>query len=377
VRVLHLCAGNLYGGVESILVTLARDRHLCPEMEASFALCFAGRLSDELTACDAPVHRLGAARVSRPWTVWRARRRLDALLARERFDAAVVQECWPHALFAPVLRRRGIPTVFFAQDTHAGTHWLERWARRTRPALVLANSRWTHSHLRNLFPGVPSAVVYPPAADRTPEDRAAVRRAVRAELGTADADVVIVQASRLERWKGHALLLQALEPLVGRPGWQCWIAGGAQRPHEETYLAELRAQVAATGLSARVRFLGQRTDVPCLLAAADIHCQPNTGPEPFGIAFVEALYAGLPVVTTALGGPLEIIDESCGRLVPPADAARLTAALAGLLSDAGLRARLGEGGPDRARKLCDPAGQLARLHGQLATQATARVCHAF
>jgi glycosyltransferase involved in cell wall biosynthesis len=44
----------------------------------------------------------------------------------------------------------------------------------------------------------------------------------------------------------------------------------------------------------RVRFAGQRDDVPRLLAAADLHCQPNSSPEPFGVAFVEALAAGLP-----------------------------------------------------------------------------------
>jgi glycosyltransferase involved in cell wall biosynthesis len=111
----------------------------------------------------------------------------------------------------------------------------------------------------------------------------------------------------------------------------------------------------------RVRFLGQRTDVPALLAAADIHCQPNLGAEPFGIAFVEALYAGLPVVTTALGAATEILDESCGVLVPPGDAAGLAEALRRLIEDPRERQRLGRAGPTRASQLCDPARQLNRL----------------
>ena len=65
-----------------------------------------------------------------------------------------------------------------------------------------------------------------------------------------------------------------------------------------------------------MRFLGERRDVAACMRAADIHCQPNTAPEPFGLAFVEALYAGLPVVTTALGGALEILTDACGVLVP-------------------------------------------------------------
>ncbi len=79
-----------------------------------------------------------------------------------------------------------------------------------------------------------------------------------------------------------------------------------------------------------------------LLAAADIHCQPNTGPEPFGITFIEALYAGLPVVTTSIGGALEIVDGSCGMLVEPNDPAALAGALRRLIEDRELRADVAE-----------------------------------
>src|SRR5271170_8284030 len=76
VRVLHLHSGNMYGGVETLLVVLGKLRQLCPEMEPSFGLCFEGRLSRELEAASANVHMLGKVRMSRPWSVWRARRRL-------------------------------------------------------------------------------------------------------------------------------------------------------------------------------------------------------------------------------------------------------------------------------------------------------------
>ena len=111
-----------------------------------------------------------------------------------------------------------------------------------------------------------------------------------------------MQTSRLEAWKGQSLLIAALGRLRDRSGWVAWIAGGAQRPHEQEYLARLAADSEAAGISDRVRFLGQRSDVAELLAAADVHCQPNLWPEPFGIAFVEALYAGLPVVSARGGG---------------------------------------------------------------------------
>jgi glycosyltransferase involved in cell wall biosynthesis len=115
------------------------------------------------------------------------------------------------------------------------------------------------------------------------------------------------------------------------------------------------------GLGERVRFLGQRTDVSELLEAADIFCQPNQTPDSFGISFIEALWAGRPVVTSALGGALEIVDESCGFLVQPGDAAGLAACLGPLIEQQELRSRLGLHGPARALELCNPAQQMNLL----------------
>lgn len=97
-----------------------------------------------------------------------------------------------------------------------------------------------------------------------------------------------------------------------------------------------------------------------LLRAADIFCQPNQGPEPFGIAFVEALWAGRPVVTTAIGGGMEIVDQSCGFLVKPEDPDDLANALSQLIHSPDLRKGMA-GGPARAFQLCDPATQMSRL----------------
>jgi glycosyltransferase involved in cell wall biosynthesis len=174
-------------------------------------------------------------------------------------------------------------------------------------------------------------------------------------------------ASRLERWKGHDVLLQALGRLRDVAGWHCWVAGGAQRPHEMQYLQELQERAGREGIAGRVRFVGQRCDVPRLLCAADIHCQPNTGCEPFGIAFVEALGAGLPVVTTSIGAAPEVVDEQCGVLVPPHDVGALSEALGCLVLDPIRRAALGAAGPDKARRLSEPVGRVAALHRLLAT----------
>jgi glycosyltransferase involved in cell wall biosynthesis len=364
-RVLHLYAGNLYGGIETLLATLARFRDLGAPMVPEFGLCFRGRLWDELQATGATVHDLGEVRFSRPWSVWRARTRLRALLSSGRFDVVVCHACWPHALFAPVVRRSGVPLVFWAHDVATGNHWLERRASRTPPDLVLANSRFTASSLGHLFRDSHTEVQYLPVPPPPPMNRDVIRQFVRRDLGTPPDAVVIIMACRLDRCKGHGVLLDALGRLTNVTSWECWIAGGAQRPAEAAYLEKLRETAGRLLLGDRVRFLGQRGDIYKLLTAADIYCQPNISPDAFGIAFVEALNAGLPVVTTALGGAVEIVDDSCGRLVEPGDSAALAKVLHDLMSVNDQLHSFAAAGRLRAAQLFAPTAQIPKLAAHL------------
>ncbi|MEN3340486.1 MAG: hypothetical protein V7647_4162 [Acidobacteriota bacterium] len=327
-------------------------------MSPTFAVCFEGRLSEEIDASGATCTRLGPARLSRPWTVLRARRRLLSLLTSMEADGVVVvcHSPWIYALAAPVVRKNGARLVLWLHNTVSGDSWPERWARRTRPDSVIANSRFTGESVSALYAGASHAVLYAPvSADASGPDRSTFR----ASMGVDALTPVILVASRFEPWKGHRALLAAVAQI--REPWQLWIAGQAQRASENAYEQDLRRDVKTLGIDARVRFLGERRDVAACMRAADILCQPNTTPEPFGLTFVEALYAGLPVVTTALGGALEILTGACGVLVPPGDERALAASLRTLVADREARLRLGAAGPLRARELCDPRRQLAAL----------------
>jgi glycosyltransferase involved in cell wall biosynthesis len=370
-RLLHVYSGNLFGGIESLLLTLARWRADCPELESEVALCFEGRLSSQLAAQGMTVHSLGDVRASRPRSVRRGRKALAALLATGHFDRVICHGAWPHAMFARTARRADVPLVSWVHDILTGRHWTERWAKRTPPDLVIANSHFTAASVKSVFPSTPVAVVYAPVDTAPARLSLTARREVRAALDTAADAVVVVQASRMDAWKGHAVLLEALSALRDRKDWVCWQVGGAQRQRDTAYVDGLRSLARRLELGDRVRFVGERDDVPKLLEAADIHCQPNISPEPFGIAFVEALAAGLPVVTSAFGGAIEIVDESCGRLVPANDAAALSNALGRLVADPAERARLGAAGRIRAHRLCDPPAQMRRLHTALVNMAAA------
>jgi glycosyltransferase involved in cell wall biosynthesis len=361
-RVLHVNSGNLYGGVETILVTLARLREQCPGMEPHFALCHEGRLSEELMEAGVSVYQVGNVRISRPWTVWRARRRLGDILGRIDFDMVICHMPWSFAVFGGTVKKAGQRLGFWAHAYHDGDGWLERLARRTSPDLAIANSRYTERGLANLFPGTPHVVVRPPVTLAALPDAGKSRALLRQQLGAGEETVVIIQVSRIEPCKGHRVHLQALAQLdrLSTP-WVCWMAGGAQRQEEREYLRELEETAASLGLGERVRFLGQRSDVRELLAASDIFCQPNQTPDSFGITFIEALGAGRPVITSALGGALEIIDESSGFLVQPGDVAGLAERLKELIEQPQLRARFVRTGAARALELCDPGQQINLL----------------
>jgi glycosyltransferase involved in cell wall biosynthesis len=359
VRVLHLAAGNLFGGVETLLCTLARYRSAAQPLDSEFGLCFEGRLSEELRRLGQPAHLLGGVRLRHPGSVVRANWRLSALLRRSEYDAVVTHGAWPHLVFGPGAKLRGLKLVEWGHGAPLEMGVLDRLAGYVRPDLLIANSQHTLAALGRRVDGVHSAVIYAPVA--APVPAAKPRAVLRRELNTPEHAVVILFAARLERWKGHELLLRAAAQLGSLDAdWRIWLCGGAQRPHEQAYLVELKQLAERAGLSSRVSFIGERSDVPELMQAADLFCQPNIGPEPFGIVFVEALYAGLPIVTTALGGAKEIVDASCGVFAEPEPSA-IAAALERLITNPSLRQSLGQGAPARARLLCDPAARMADI----------------
>src|SRR3954469_13236142 len=128
-NVLHVHSGNLYGGVETMLATLAGAGAAAPNMRTSVALSFDGQVGSELRSMGVETPLLGEVRLRRPDTVWRARRALSTLLRREKIDVAVCHQAWAHALFGPIGKRAGIPLVVWVHMSQT-SHWLERLAWR-------------------------------------------------------------------------------------------------------------------------------------------------------------------------------------------------------------------------------------------------------
>lgn len=141
---------------------------------------------------------------------------------------------------------------------------------------------------------------------------------VRAELGLAPDDFVVLLAAHLRPWKGHRAALRAVaqmpRSLLGRLRLLFAGAAPAQRPDEAT---RLETEIRAAGLGAVIRCLGPRDDVFDLMRASDVVLHASTEPEPFGLVVIEAMALGRPIVASRLGGPAEIVTERSGILFDP------------------------------------------------------------
>lgn len=189
--------------------------------------------------------------------------------------------------------------------------------------------------------------------DPTPFERAAsdtaARARVREELGIAPDEVVFVCVARFAPQKAHDVLLRAHAQLVASaPRARLLLVGddpfGDGRVRAEALAREL-------DLKERALFAGIRRDVPAVLAASDVFVMSSLW-EGLGLVFLEAMAAGMPVVSTRVSAIPEVVEhELTGLLVPPSDAAALCAAMAALANDPARRTALGARGRERVRKL--------------------------
>ncbi|MBN1345058.1 MAG: glycosyltransferase family 4 protein [Phycisphaerae bacterium] len=163
------------------------------------------------------------------------------------------------------------------------------------------------------------------------------RRRIRAEWGFDQTAPLIVTVARLSYEKGLPTLIQAAGELSDRhPSAMFAIVG------EGPMRSELAAQIDSLGLSETVRLIGFRTDVPDVLAAADVFCLPSRM-EGMPNVLLEASAARVPIVATRVGGVPELIaDNVTGLLVPPGNADALAGAIGRLIEDPSLRDRLGQ-----------------------------------
>ncbi len=263
---------------------------------------------------------------------WRLRR----LVAREGYDIVETSGPTPTALAILALQGTkarhvaGIHQVFRTdRDRNSNLRALRHIARLDWRSRYYAVSRaaadgWTG------FANVAARrilVVYNGVADQffgatTDRDR------MRESLGIPPNARMALYVGRLAKYKGIATILEALLPILKERNLVLCYAGEVDSdvPGSAEEVRALKATVERAGLSKRVRWLGHRTDVNQILRSADVLVHP-TSVESFGLVLVEALAAGVPIVSSDVEGIPEVLAGTESMMVRPGDAIALREAV--------------------------------------------------
>lgn len=323
VRVVHVVEALGRGGLERVVETLACKASVGFDVEV-LCLSQGGPVADDLAAAGIRVHGL-ALRDYYPRSVLRGARALVS---------AAPDVVHTHGHFAGVVGRLaarlvGLRAVVHhlhtADSTLKPRHLrLERLLGRMTRRVVCCSAAVAR-HAREVL-GLPESlleVVFNGIEAAPGISREEARRL----LGGPHAPIVGCVGS-LTPHKGQAVLLRAFaalrEPL--RSSSLVLIGEGPERQAIEHLGTEL-------GITSRLRLLGERADVRRLLPGFDLLAAPSIGREGLGVAVLEGMDAGLPVVASRVGGlPEQVIDGRTGRLVPENDPDALAAAMSEVLS---------------------------------------------
>lgn len=300
---------------------------------------------------------------------WLAQHRIDVLYAGD--DRAVLM-----AGFGA--RRRGIPVVWHVHGgLTGGQAWVHRLCAALATRIVCVSESVAADVKRTLLPRQHTKVSVihnglPDVVGRVDSPELPPRRAH---------EKIVLLSARLVPAKGAHHLIAALAGLdeTVRANTVLWLAGAEQE--DPDYVQYLRDRVAALGLGGRVRFLGQRSDVPDLVAAADMICCPSIEREElvlagrkrtiewkegFCLGAAEGMRAAKPVIGSRSYGIAEVVENGVtGLLVSPGDSSAITAALTRLLRDQPLAAELGLAGRRRYKGRFTAQRMIGQFNGLL------------
>ncbi len=316
-----------------------------------------GRLADELAASGGELV-LMPAHAKDPVTLTRNAVRLARLAKREGVDIIHARSrapAWSALWAARTVRRPFVTTYHGAYNARSGLKRLYN-SVMARGDAVIANSAYIASLIRAEHGELaPEITVIPRGVDTVALDPGAVApervAALRAAWGVAGTRPVVLMPGRLTRWKGQAVMIEALALLRAGGGSAVDLVMPGDDQGRTEYRAELEALIASRGLGDSVHLAGHCSDMPAAYAAADVVVSASIEPEAFGRVAVEGACMARPVIATDHGGARETVESGVGGLlVPPGDASAMVRALGEILAlSPAARQEMGARGAARAR----------------------------
>jgi glycosyltransferase involved in cell wall biosynthesis len=342
-RVFFLLDSFMFGGTETQAVELARRLDPGRYQVTLGCLRCEGPLLDRLKGSSVKVVEVGMGKGIDSPSGMLGVLRLARRLRKERIEILHAHDLWSNLVGMAAAMLARVPVTITSQRDLSHGAWYGTYRRRIlrffqgRSYIVLTNAKAIRDGLitNDGLPEPKVCVVY----NGVDLEKFHNTNANRESLfpGSAGKKLVVLVGNMITEVKGHPDLISAATSVVRlHPETQFVLVGeGAKR-------SEFEAQAEAAGVKANFLFLGRRADVPEILACCDIAVLPSLA-EGMPNAVLEYMAAGLPVVASALGGNLEVIEDGVsGLLVPSQDPKALSEALNRLLSDDQLASRLAE-----------------------------------
>ena len=328
------------GGTENQLITLVGHLHRKTHLCHVFALERGGRLQSTLNDLGVSVYSddLKPSDIHKaPWKLLLSQFRIIRVL--RRIQPQVVHSFLPLATFMGALAGRvtGVPSIIISrralathQERHSILKPLDRFANRlSNRVTVNSKAVWEDTIQRDFIDPSKLTLIYNGVDSAPFEFARSQRTTIRRKLGIRPHEPVVIVIANLIPYKGHGVVIRAAKQVIAKiPECRFLLAG-----EDRGILKDLKNQVMDMGISERVMFLGQRNDIPQLLAASDLSVLASYE-EGFSNVVLESMAAGLPVVATDVGGNREaVLDGVTGGLVKPGDPATLAEKIILTLND--------------------------------------------
>lgn len=281
---------------------------------------------------EVPRFRLGGSVYG--WKSWHSRWRLSRHLRKKEIQIAHAFDFYTNLTLVPAALAARVPVIIGSQrqlgDLLTPAQWkLQKVALKLCDAVV-CNSQAAAQKL--IADGFPEAKIRVIGNALSPQALVETEPLLSRPTGVQRVGMIARMNSES---KNHRVFLRAAAKLSNQfPGAEFVLVGdGPLRAAFET-------EAASLGIVGRVIFLGDRRDIPAILASLDVTVVPSDS-ESLSNVILESMAAGVPVVATNVGGNPELVNPDRGILIPVRDPDALADATAALLNDVGCRARLG------------------------------------